>query len=431
MKTRRLTTRDISMLRQHIQEKARTTVHQPEGLLQHPFVIPTYDAVAGADDSAHVAERSATGAYLQMYDWDSCLFSQSAHRAGLTGLPLAVVRNFLSLQTPDGFIPRTVSPGRVWDQGDLCKPFLSQTLLAEMERTNWAELNQIEPMLDALERFLGHYRSNRRHETGLYYWRNVLESGVDDNYALLAPHEADKDEDQTCVRYPDGRLLATDLNSYLVAEMRAHSQLAFACGRKAQGQKSATEADQLAALIEEKLWDASLSMYVNLDPVTGKTVQLRSWTGLAPAFFGVSSRSRVLEVLQNNVLNEQHFLRAYGIASMAASELLSNQAPRGLYGRAIVCNWNGPVWIMPNVLVVRTLLKVGMRTQAKNVARRVLAAMIKDLKETGRLHENYNADTGASLWAPCFMSWNIMALELIDLIEVSAKVKVPQYEISL
>src|SRR5205823_6448543 len=99
------------------------------------------------------------------------------------------------------------------------------------------------------------------------------------------------------------------------------------------------------------------------------------------------------------------------------------QAPRGLYGRAIVCNWNGPVWVLPTVLVARALLENGMVAEAKDVARRVLAALVKDVKANGVLHENYHADTGAPLWAPQFMSWNIMALELIDLLEMRARSK--------
>lgn len=417
MTTKRVTKLDTDALRRYLHDQARTCIHAPEGMLAHPFPIPTSSSIAGADDHSEVAERSATGAYLQMYDWDSCLFSMMAHRIGVEHLPLAVVRNFLSLQDADGYVPRTVSPGGVWDGGDLCKPFLSQALLSEMRRTNWAHKETVCEMIDGLERHLRYFRTHRQHESGLFFWRNVLESGVDDNYALLAPLEASKDEDQTSVTYPDGRLLATDLNSYLVAEFRAYAQLAEACGRFESAAEYAQLAEQVATKIEERLWDASLGMYVNLDPVTGKAVKLRSWTGLCPVLFGVASPERALRVLKENVTNTEHFMRPYGIASMAASELLSNQAPRGLYGRAIVCNWNGPVWVLPTVLVVRALIKYNMITEARDVARRMLAALVKDLKETGMLHENYNSETGKGLWAPRFMSWNLMALELIDIVE--------------
>jgi putative isomerase len=416
MRNRRVTKSDVTMLQHHLRSKALTCLHEPDGLLPYHFVIPTYDAVAGSDDHNALPERSSVGHYLQMYDWDACLFAQAAHHIGVVGLPLSVVRNFLALQEETGFIPRTVSPGQIWDSGDICKPFLSQTLLAQMERTGWAQHAEVAALLDGLNRYLEYFQHNRRHACGLYYWRNVLESGIDNNMALLAPQEALKDENQTAVTFPDGHLLATDLNSYLCAEFRAFSRLASHCGRNDLAQRYAELATDLAAAIEDRLWDEELGMYVNLDPRTNTTVRLRCVSGLMPVLFGVASDERSRRVMHDNVLNDEHFLRPFGVASMAASEPLSNQSPRGLYGRAIVCNWNGPVWVLPNVLVVRTLLRLGMRAAAANVARRVIAVMVKSLRETGVLHENYNADTGKQLWAPNFMSWNITALELCDLV---------------
>jgi putative isomerase len=356
-----------------------------------------------------------------MYDWDSCLFAQFAHRIGIDGLPLSVVRNFLAVQEENGFIPRTVSPGRIWDQGDLCKPFLCQTLVEYMERTQWQELSEVRALLPGLRDYLEYFRTHRQHESGLFFWRNVLESGVDDNYALMAPREAKKDEDQACIRYPDGRLLAVDLNSYLVAEFRAFARLCCACDEIEPSREYAMLAHTLACKIEARLWDKQLTMYVNVDPDDNTPVSMRSWVGLLPALLDITTRSRASQVLLANALDERHFLRKFGIASMAASEPLSNQAPRGLYGNAIVCNWNGPVWVLPNVLTVRALVRLGLIREAKDVARRVVAAMVRDVKRNGVLHENYNADTGEALWAPQFMSWNIMALELIELLEKPAR----------
>jgi hypothetical protein len=417
MPTRHVAKKDLLLLKQHLVDKAHTCLHRSSGLLKNRFVIPTYDANAGSDDNAAVADRSTSGAYLQMYDWDACLFAQLAYKAGIDGLPQAIVSNFLSMQEPTGFVPRTVSPGRIWDSGDLCKPFLCQTLLHDLHNKPRKAAQQIEPLLPGLKRFLDYYRNNHRHPSGLYSWRNVLASGIDNNYALLAPREASKDEERECVLYPDGQLLAVDLSTYLVGELRAYASLAQRCGRREEVLKVKQEASQLASTIGRTLFDPQLNMYVNLHPEGNRPVRIRSWTGLMPVLFGIASKSRTLRVLEHNVLNEQHFLRPYGIASMAASEPLSNQAPRGLYGRAIVCNWNGPVWILPNALTVRTLLAHDLVEQAKEVSRRVLSAMINGLKQRGALFENYNADTGAPLWAPRFMSWNLMALEMIELLE--------------
>ena len=65
----------------------------------------------------------------------------------------------------------------------------------------------------------------------------------------------------------------------------------------------------------------------------------------------------------------------------------------------------------------RTLLSCGMKKEAREIAHRVLCAMVSDLKASGVLHENYNAFTGCGLWAPRFLSFNMMAVELIDALQ--------------
>ncbi len=74
------------------------------------------------------------------------------------------------------------------------------------------------------------------------------------------------------------------------------------------------------------------------------------------------------------------------------------------------------MWILPNALSARCLIKHGFKKQAREIAGRVVATMCGGLESTGTLFENYNAETGQPLWAPQFMSWNILALELIDIL---------------
>src|SRR5437868_11765205 len=103
-------------------------LHRPSGLLPRPYVTPTFGITAGADDKSDLPERSRIGHYLQMYDWDACFFSQAADRVGHAELAEDVVNNFLDQMQDGGYIPRTISPARIWDAGDQCKPFLCQSL---------------------------------------------------------------------------------------------------------------------------------------------------------------------------------------------------------------------------------------------------------------------------------------------------------------
>lgn len=408
-------TADLKKFKSFILEKALTCVHKPAGMLKRRFVTPTYGIEPGKDDFADRAERSTTGHYLQMYDWDACLFSQAQSYLGLTDLAKDIVANFLSLEQADGYVPRTISPQKIWDGADLCKPLLAQALQKEQESFDRVPVGA--ESLESLDHYLGYFDRNRLHTaSGLYHWRNMLESGVDDSLALIYPVESSKDENQEVHSYPDGRLLTVDLNSWLVAEYIALSELAKKAGRDDLGKKYGQRSQELAKKIEDKFWVEELSIYCNFDPLTAKHVRIRTWTGLTPVAFGFAREERARQVIEKCIMSASRFLRPAGLATVAASETCYNQAERGLYGRAIVSNWQGPVWVVPNVLVVRGMLHYGYKKEAQELALATVATLVNDFNKTGTIHENYNAETGEALWAPNFMSWNVLSLELMELL---------------
>jgi putative isomerase len=402
---------EAEKLKRFLVDKGKQCLHRPSGLLPRPYVTPTFGITAGADDKAAVSERSTVGHYLQMYDWDSCLFSQAAHRIGHPELAESVVTNFISQMQKDGYIPRTISPARIWDAGDQCKPFLCQSLLSQNKPSVSPEL------VRKLAAYLSYFDKYRKDRSGLYRWRNVLESGVDNNYALLAPEEAAKDENSGVGSFPDGRLLAVDLNSYLVAEFLAFSKLAQTAGEHKLAADYDRKARILMGLIEDLLWNPQLSMYCNAFPQSHAHVKIRAWTGLVPVLLGFARKDRAAEVIERNIMSPRQFLQPAGLASVAGSERLFNNAQRGLYGRVVVSNWQGPVWVLPNAFAARGLKHYNYNNDAEILALRTVSTLSNDLEATGTLHENYNAETGSALWAPNFMSWNILALELIDFLQ--------------
>jgi glycogen debranching enzyme len=407
---------DLKKFKAFVIEKALTSIHQPDGMLPYRFVTPTYGITPGADDLSDVSERSKVGHYLQMYDWDACLFSQAQSYLGLSGLAADIVSNFLSLEKEDGYIPRTVSPHRIWDGADVCKPLMSQALLKEHHISS-SPKGLSTQILQSLDHYLDYFNRNRRHVSGLYHWRNMLESGVDDNFALIYPLDSSKDENTEVHGYPDGRLLAVDISSWLVAEYNAFSQLATLSGWEGLSSKYSELSVELSKKIEDMLWDEELSMYCNFDPVTQKYARIRSWTGLMPVALGFAKPDRAKQTIENCIMNELHFLRPAGLASVAASDELYNQSKLGLYGRAKVANWQGPVWVIPNVLVIRGMLHYGFEKEARELALRILTTLVNAYNKTGTMNENYNAETGAPLRAPNFMSWNVLCLELMRLVE--------------
>lgn len=409
----------IQKIKSHLIDRAARCVHPAQGKFVAPYVTPSAGIIPGADDDAYLSDRSLTGHYLQVYDWDACFFSQAAYRAGIDGMPSATVTNFLGLQGSDGYIPRTVSPHRIWDGDDLAKPFLAQTLANELAhgRATTDNTMPLAEVVTKLSRYFTYLDLHRLGKHGLYHWRNVLESGVDNNLSLLAPRQASKDENDASGRFPDDRLLACDLNAYLAAEFAALGKLADASGSSKVATTFHKRSAELKDAIDRYLWSEELGFYCNLDPNSGKQIKLRSWTGFVPVLLAVAPRDKAARVIEETMLSEKHFLRATGLSSVAASEPLYNQARRGLYGGVVVSNWQGPMWILPNALAVRYLVGNGYQRQAEDISRRVVTTMAEALENTGTTFENYNAETGDALWAPDFISWNILALEMIETLE--------------
>jgi alpha,alpha-trehalase len=411
-------------LEQFLRARAPTCVHNPQGNLPRRFVTPSFGVTAGADDQAGTPARSTVGHYLQMYDWDACFFSQVSPLLGLPDLAPDVVLNFLALQEADGHIPRTVSPNRIWDKGDQAKPFLCQTLAAYL-KANTGKVQEIltADVLGKLHLYLRYFETHRRHASGLYRWRNVLESGVDDNLALIYPTEAAKDENDNLGKFLDGEIIAVDVCTYIACEFEAFAWLAKTAGQADLALEYQDKAQKLKELIEEKLWDEELKLYVNHHAESDSSVRVRSWTGLTPVFMGIARADHAKACIEHNILSEEHFLRPAGMVSYAASERLHNQSPRGLYGRNMVSNWQGPVWVLVNALACRGMVFYGYAEGAVKVANRMLKTMQADVRKNNTLHENYNAENGAPLFAPEFMSWNALAMEMIALVRSSRKAK--------
>ena len=94
-------------------------------------------------------------------------------------------------------------------------------------------------------------------------------------------------------------MLAADLNGYLFAEFRAYAKIAERAGQLEKSQEYFDLSSALAAKIEERLWDASLSLYVNVDSLTGQTGAValmdRVGAGIARCVVAGACRARVAQ----------------------------------------------------------------------------------------------------------------------------------------
>lgn len=60
------------------------------------------------------------------------------------------------------------------------------------------------------------------------------------------------------------------------------------------------------------------------------------------------------------------------------------------------------------------LLNYGFRKEAIELAQKISNLVITDIKESGGMHENYDAETGKPLAAPNFVSWNLLVGNMLE-----------------
>ena len=311
------------------------------------------------------------------------------------------VRNFLELTASNGYTPRTVDPSRIFYAPEQCKPFLAQGAFLAAKSLgdfSWLEGRYYE----SLRRFLDYWETNRRGPHLLFEWLSAVESGADNHPAVMG--------------LPPNTVEAVDSSVYMYREYLAISLIASKLGKAEESERYRAKADALARQINQHLWSAEEQIYFNLDTATGELIKLRAWTNFLPLWAGIAPPERAKAMIEKHLLNKDAFWSEHGIRSVSRQEVIYNQAVKGLYGNyeRTVSNWQGPVWVLPNYLLMHGLLNYGYQQQATELAHKMVRLLEDDIRRSGGMHENYDAETGAGLWSPHFGSWNILAPQMVE-----------------
>lgn len=391
----------------HIEKIKTHIVREHAGLLPFGYIVPTAVAGDGADRQA--------GVYAQQYDWDMFFEGVALTYDGTDGAEAFrdALCNCLHFTTAAGYTPRTLSPEKFWDFPDRMKPFLAQGCLLAARAlgdSKWLQGERYERLRSSLD----YWETHRVGGHGLYMWRSALESGVDNNAST--------------VNLPDFTVEAVDVNAYMVRELQAASRIAELLGCEDDAERFASRAIETARRMNVVLWDDVEGIYFDVMSVSDEAIErirVKTWTCLTPLWAGVPTAERAKRLIEDHVLNEAEYWGPFGVPSLARCEFVYNQARRGIVfipaenRRWTVSNWQGPVWFLPNWLVMHGLLRYGYNEAARSLASRVVGLLDRDVAETGGMHENYDAETGAGLWSPNFGSWNLLAAYTIPEAESS------------
>ena len=189
---------------------------------------------------------------------------------------------------------------------------------------------------------------------------------------------------------------AVDTSSQMVLFARQLAEIADHLGKTEDAKRYRREAEELATLINEKMWDPKRKFYYDLT-VDGQQAPMKTiaayWTLLA----GVASPEQA-DALAAELRNPQTFGRLHRVPTVPADQEGYN--PAGGY-------WKGAVWSPTNTMVIRGLERYEKHQLACEIALEHLGRVAEVFQATDTVWENYAPDavTPGKPAKPDFVGW--------------------------
>jgi hypothetical protein len=330
------------------------------------------------------------GGYV-LFDWDT-FFASSMASIGDHDLAYADALETLNEETSAGFVPNYARSGE-WKSGDRSEPPVGAiTVLGLYEKFHEKWL-----LRDAFPRLLAWNRwwSEHRDVEGYLVWgsdkHGQPEDLDDDSRGTLqgARFESGLDNspmyDHVSFDEPGGHMMLADvgLMGMYVADCRALAKIASELGDSAED----TELNDRAARYSKKLqtlWDAKSGIFKNLDLVTGEFSTRLSPTNFYPMMSGVATQQQAQRMVREHLENPQEFGGDFVIPSIARNDPAYKDQDY----------WRGRIWGPMNYLVYLGLRNYELPEARRSLAEKSLTLYLREWKQNGHVHENYNADLG-------------------------------------
>jgi hypothetical protein len=295
-------------------------------------------------------------------DFDEWINHENAplfSRWGWPGLNDDQVPNGGTAVTYEGRTPPTVNPRLTLDA-------LDHPILA------WAELE--------------HYRitgdSSRLPEVWepLTHYYRALDEYLKQGNGLYVTDWASMDNSPRNV-YLKGGGAGIDISAEMALFARQLADIAKVIGRSDEARQYSLRADELAKLINQRMWDEQRKFYFDLT-LDGKLAPAMTiaayWTLLANVASPAQAAALVAELKNPNT-----FGRINPVPTLAANQ--EGYEAGGGY-------WRGSVWAPTETMVIRGLENYGYENLAREIALKHLDLVARVYEKTGTLWENYAPD---------------------------------------
>lgn len=173
------------------------------------------------------------------------------------------------------------------------------------------------------------------------------------------------------------------LSGLYIEDCRALSVIAKTINRFDEAEEITHRKNEIEEKLEE-LWDDETGMYLNRRTDTGK-FEYR----LSPFHFHALYSEKVSDehkkrMIEEHLLNENEFFTPYPLPSISKSDP----------SYVLQTYWQGRVWAPMNYLVFEALKRAGEDDIAKLLSQKSAQLILKEWKECGHVHENYDPETG-------------------------------------
>jgi hypothetical protein len=199
-----------------------------------------------------------------------------------------------------------------------------------------------------------------------------------------------------------------DASGWMAMFARDLAAIATRLGHDADAAGYLAQREEIAAAVNARLWDEAAGFYFDARDNAGTLLPLPSYSGLVPLIAGIVPADRT-ERLLAQVRDPAAFLGPAGIRSVTAA---SPQYLPGVAGKGVNSNWRGPVWVPLNLLLIDAIAPLDPALAA-DVRDRLVGTVEREWRESGRLWEFYDGDTGDGLGADAQTGWTAAVAVLI------------------
>jgi hypothetical protein len=330
------------------------------------------------------------GGYV-LFDWDT-FFAATLAGIGDKDLAYANALEILREETAAGFVPNYARAGN-WKSSDRSEPPVGAiTVLGLYEKFHerWFLEDAFDPLLK-----WNRWWAEHRDIQGYLAWGSdgknqpenlddssrgtregaILESGLDNSPMY---DEATYNLQSHALEYGDVGLM-----SMYIADCDALAKIADVLGKAAEGKELRDRAARYRAKLAT-MWDEKAGIFLNRDLRTGQPNMRLSPTNFYPMMAKVATPEQAKTMIAKHLMNPDEFWGQWVIPSIVRNDAAFKDQNY----------WRGRIWGPMNYLVYLGLQNYGDSAARGAFAQKSYELFLKEWKENGHVHENYNTISG-------------------------------------